>query len=51
MLYPFHYQIVIHCSATQNGKSLRNKTKSAAQVIDSWHKQRGLSVTYQHQTF
>ncbi|MFZ7224328.1 N-acetylmuramoyl-L-alanine amidase [Avibacterium avium] len=34
-------KIVVHCSATQNGKPLRNKTQSAAQVIDSWHAKRG----------
>ncbi|KAA6207873.1 N-acetylmuramoyl-L-alanine amidase [Avibacterium paragallinarum] len=34
-------KIVIHCSATQNGKSLRTKTQTAAQRIDDWHKQRG----------
>lgn len=34
-------KIVIHCSATSNGKPLRNKTHTAAQVIDGWHKQRG----------
>ncbi|MEH8092313.1 N-acetylmuramoyl-L-alanine amidase [Gallibacterium anatis] len=34
-------KIVIHCSATQNGKQLRNKTETAAQVIDRWHQQRG----------
>ncbi|HDR1022134.1 TPA: N-acetylmuramoyl-L-alanine amidase [Pasteurella multocida] len=36
-------KIVIHCSATQNGKSLATKTQTAAQVIDRWHKQRGYS--------
>lgn len=34
-------KIVIHCSATQNGRSLRTSTQTAAQVIDGWHKQRG----------
>lgn len=39
---PFPIQkIVIHCSATQNGKRLRNKNQTAAQVIDSWHAKRG----------
>ncbi|KGQ36481.1 N-acetylmuramoyl-L-alanine amidase [Gallibacterium genomosp. 1] len=33
--------IVVHCSATQNGKSLRTKTQTAAQVIDGWHAKRG----------
>lgn len=34
-------KIVIHCSATPNGKSLRTATETAAQVIDRWHKERG----------
>ena len=34
-------KIVIHCSATKNGKSLRTATQTAAQRIDEWHKQRG----------
>lgn len=34
-------KVVIHCSATANGKSLRTPTQTAAQVIDGWHKQRG----------
>lgn len=34
-------KIVIHCSATQNGKSLRSSTQTAAQCIDGWHKARG----------
>lgn len=34
-------KIVIHCSATKNGKSLRTTTQTAAQRIDEWHKQRG----------
>ena len=34
-------KIVIHCSATKNGKSLRTATQSAAQRIDDWHGQRG----------
>lgn len=38
-------KIVIHCSATQNGKPLRTKTQSAAERIDSWHKQRGFKRT------
>lgn len=33
--------IVIHCSATQNGKPLRTPNHSAAQIIDGWHEQRG----------
>lgn len=39
-------KIVIHCSATQNGKPLRNKTQTAAQVIDSWHAGRGFKRTH-----
>lgn len=34
-------KIVIHCSATQNGKRLTNGKQTAAQVIDQWHKTRG----------
>lgn len=34
-------KVVIHCSATANGKPLRNATETAAQVIDRWHKERG----------
>lgn len=33
-------KIVIHCSATQNGKQLRTATQTAAQLINDWHKQR-----------
>ena len=33
-------KIVIHCSATQNGKQLRTTTHTAAQRIDDWHKVR-----------
>lgn len=33
--------IVIHCSASANGRQLGSPTKSAAAVIDSWHAQRG----------
>lgn len=40
MSFPIR-KIVIHCSATANGKSLRTPTQTAAQVIDGWHKQRG----------
>ncbi|BFU65365.1 N-acetylmuramoyl-L-alanine amidase [Rodentibacter abscessus] len=40
MFYPIH-KIVIHCSATQNGKPLRSSTQTAAQVIDGWHAKRG----------
>lgn len=36
-------KIVIHCSATRNGKSLKTNNQSAAQVIDGWHKDRGYS--------
>lgn len=38
-------KIVIHCSATQNGKSLRTSTQTAAQRIDDWHKARGYKRT------
>lgn len=34
-------KIMIHYSATQNGKQLRTNTQTAAQRIDDWHKQRG----------
>lgn len=34
-------KLVIHCSATQNGKALGTDTHTAAQVIDGWHKARG----------
>ncbi|KMK50595.1 N-acetylmuramoyl-L-alanine amidase [[Actinobacillus] muris] len=36
-------KIVIHCSATRNGKLLRTRSQTAAQVIDGWHKQRGFN--------
>lgn len=35
------FKVVVHCSATQNGKSLKQADKTSAQVIDSWHKERG----------
>ncbi len=34
-------KIVIHCSATANGKHLCTATETAAQVIDRWHAGRG----------
>ncbi|NBI12154.1 N-acetylmuramoyl-L-alanine amidase [[Haemophilus] felis] len=34
-------KVVIHCSATTNGKPLRNARETAAQAIDRWHKDRG----------
>lgn len=34
-------KIVVHCSATLNGKSLRTATYTTAQTIDSWHAKRG----------
>lgn len=40
MSFPIR-KIVIHCSATLNGKPLGTGTQTAAQVIDGWHKQRG----------
>lgn len=38
--------IVIHCSATRNGVALGDKTRTAMQVIDGWHKQRGFKRAY-----
>ncbi|WP_298667999.1 N-acetylmuramoyl-L-alanine amidase [uncultured Haemophilus sp.] len=38
-------KIVIHCSATQNGKSLRTSKQTAAERIDDWHKARGYQRT------
>ena len=35
--------IVIHCSASPNGVALGRNGKTAAQVIDGWHQQRGFS--------
>ena len=40
-------KIVIHCSATKNGKSLRTVTQTAAQRINDWHSQRGFSKKIQ----
>lgn len=34
-------KLVIHCSATQNGKRLGSTHHTAAQLIDSWHASRG----------
>lgn len=34
-------KIVVHCSATRNGKSLRTNNQTAAERINDWHKQRG----------
>ena len=34
-------KIVIHCSATRNGKQLRTVNQTAAQRINDWHSQRG----------
>lgn len=34
-------KLVVHCSATQNGKSLARQGLSSAQVIDKWHQKRG----------
>ncbi|AKO45047.1 N-acetylmuramoyl-L-alanine amidase [[Haemophilus] ducreyi] len=39
------FKIVVHCSATQNGKSLKQADKTSAQVLDGWHKQRGFKRT------
>ena len=41
MANPTITKIVIHWSATQNGKQLRTTTQTAAQRIDDWHKHRG----------
>lgn len=38
-------KIVIHCSATKNGKQLRTNKQTAAQRIDDWHKARGYQRT------
>ncbi|AIZ78774.1 N-acetylmuramoyl-L-alanine amidase [Actinobacillus equuli] len=38
-------KIVIHCSATANGKLLRTDTQTAAERINDWHKQRGFKRT------
>ncbi len=35
--------IVIHCSATPSGKTLRNAVENSAQVMDRWHKERGFA--------
>jgi hypothetical protein len=34
-------QIVIHCSASLNGRSLGDGGKSAAEVMDAWHSRHG----------
>lgn len=35
--------IVIHCSASKNGVALGTPLRTAAQIIDGWHKVRGFS--------
>lgn len=45
MTKPLITKIVIHCSATRNGKMLRTAERSAAQVIDAWHAKRGFRRT------
>lgn len=44
MAYPVK-KIVIHCSATSNGKALGDSLLTAAQRIDIWHAQRGFKRT------
>ncbi|RRN04667.1 N-acetylmuramoyl-L-alanine amidase [Bibersteinia trehalosi] len=34
-------KLVVHCSATRNGRSLKTKTQTSAQRINEWHKARG----------
>lgn len=40
--------IVIHCSATTNGKPLRTSSQSAAERIDQWHAKRGFKRNPAH---
>ncbi|AUK44875.1 N-acetylmuramoyl-L-alanine amidase [Pasteurella multocida] len=40
--------IVIHCSATTNGKPLRTSSQSAAERIDQWHQKRGFKRNLAH---
>ena len=44
-------KIVIHCSATANGKALGSERQTAAQVIDGWHANRSFKrqPTYRKQ--
>ncbi|MFD1805574.1 N-acetylmuramoyl-L-alanine amidase [Pasteurella oralis] len=44
-------KIVIHCSATQNGKALHNDKQTAAMIIDHWHKKQGYQRGFQARTF
>ena len=37
--------IVIHCAATPNGKALGHFGKTAAEIIDEWHAERGFHRT------
>ena len=34
------WPVVIHCSATTNGKSLARHGKSSIEIIDEWHRNR-----------
>ena len=38
------HHIVIHCSATTNGKPLRTSSQSAAERIDEWHQNGDLNA-------
>jgi hypothetical protein len=41
------WPVVIHCSATLNGRSLADNGKDSAEVIDEWHRERGFdSIGY-----
>ncbi|HHW7446564.1 TPA: N-acetylmuramoyl-L-alanine amidase [Pasteurella multocida] len=41
-------KIVIHCSATTNGKPLRTHSQTAAECIDQWHQKRGFKRNPTH---
>lgn len=45
MTKPLITKIVIHCSATRNGRTLKANGKTSAQVIDGWHAKRGFKRT------
>jgi hypothetical protein len=42
------WPVVIHCSDTKNGRSLEHGSKTSADIIDEWHKQRGWSKIGYH---
>lgn len=44
-------KIIIHCSATQNGKPLANSKETAATVINRWHRQQGYQRGVTSQSF